>query len=43
MKEAAKRVEIVDRVTSSFHHRECKNCAEACAEMIKECKAVLGA
>lgn len=26
-----------------FHHRECKNCAEACAAMIKECKAVIGA
>ena len=26
-----------------FHHRECKNCAEACAAMIKECKALIGA
>jgi len=26
-----------------FHHRECKACAEACASMIKESKAVIGA
>ncbi len=26
-----------------FHHKECKNCAEACASMVKECKALLAA
>ena len=26
-----------------FHHKECKNCAEACADMVKACKALLAA
>ena len=26
-----------------FHHVECRNCAEACAATVRECKAVIGA
>ena len=26
-----------------FHHVECKNCAEACAAMVKACKSAIGA
>jgi Cys-rich four helix bundle protein (predicted Tat secretion target) len=26
-----------------FHHVECRNCAEACAAMVRECKVVIGA